>query len=363
MRPISFAVLLALLLAGRTVACSTPADCNHNGLCTAAGTCSCAPPWLGPGCDELNLLPPPPGPPLGYVASISGQNISSWGGSVIFDDAGTAHMYLAEMTAFCGINVWLSNSQVVHASSPDPTRIPFSRVSVVQPAFSHEPIAVRAPSGEFVLYFTAVLPPNPLPVRGGEPCSGCANGISSPRCGTDGNRNASVLLPTWMVWGAAPDGPWSAPQMVPGTDVFADTNFAPWINSDGSLVALTRGQVWAARDWRNMSSYKVVGSWHDEGEDPFIWRASDGIYHGIIHRGRANTTGVHYFSEDGVAWRPTPTGGAAYRADGLGCRERPHLVVGKGGALLGLTNGAAAISCHGGSDRSFTMLQVLAPSS
>jgi hypothetical protein len=29
------------------------------------------------------------------------------------------------------------------------------------------------------------------------------------------------------------------------------------------------------------------------------------------------------------------------------------------GALLALTNGAAALSCHGGSDRSFTLLRAL----
>jgi hypothetical protein len=171
-------------------ACASAADCNFNGVCSG-GACACAAPWAGAGCDALTFVPPAPGgAPLGYIAQNGGQNVSSWGGSVVFDDAGVAHMYAAEMTSFCGINVWLSNSQVIHATSPDPLRVPFSRVSVVQGAFSHEPIAARAPTGEFVLFFTAVLPPIPLPVRGGAPCAGCANGISAPHCGTDANRNA-----------------------------------------------------------------------------------------------------------------------------------------------------------------------------
>ena len=147
--------------------------------------------------------------------------------------------------------------------------------------------------------------------------------------------------------------------MVPGTDAFADSNFAPLINGDGSLVALTRRQAWAAPDWRDVAGYRAVGTWSDAGEDPFIWRAADGVFHGIIHKGRANTTGVHYFSVDGARWVETPAGGAAYTAEGLACRERPHLVI-KDGALLALTNGAAEASCHGGSDRSFTLLRALA---
>lgn len=353
MAPLRHWVWFFILRAVSSSVCTTPADCNFNGACKDA-TCVCAKPWSGDGCDILDFAPPA-FPPLGYAAQLGGQNVSSWGGSVIFDDAGVAHMYAAEMTSFCGINVWLSNSQIIHATSPDPTTVPFSRVSVVQGAFSHEPIAVRAPTGEVVLFFTAVLPPAPLPVRGGAPCAGCANGMSAPRCGTDANRNASVMLPTYMVFSSGADGPWSAPLMVPGTDVFADSNFAPVISGDGSLVALTRHQVWAAADWRDVGAYKVVGTWGDVGEDPFIW-TQDGVFHGIIHKGRANTTGVHYFSEDGVRWIETPAGGAAYTAEGLACRERPHMVI-RNGSLIGLTNGAAEVSCHGGSDHSTTLLR------
>jgi hypothetical protein len=153
--------------------------------------------------------------------------------------------------------------------------------------------------------------------------------------------------------------------MVPGTNVYADTNFAPWINADGSLVALTRGQVWAAADWRNVSSYRVVGKWGDKGEDPFVWRNADGVYHGIIHVGRPNTYGLHLFSVDGVSW--TASAGHAYSsvltfANGttlnLACRERPH-VVHANGQLIALTNGAAVHSCHeaGADDHSISFLQ------
>ena len=289
------------------------AACSWNGACLPNGTCACDAPWTGAGCDVLDLLPlTASSEALGYQgSSSSGELISSWGGSVILGDDGLYHMYAAEMGGFCGINVWLSNSIVVHATSADPLTVPFSRRSVVQGAFAHEPIAARAPTGEYVVFFSAVLPPEPLPVKGGEPCAGCANGVSVASCGTDANRNASVMLPTYMVFSADPDGPWSAPQMVPGTDVYADSNFAPWIDSDGSLVALTRGQVYRSSNWRNISDYRAVGRWSDRGEDPFIWRNSvDGVLHGIIHVGRPNTFGLHLYSTDGTSW--TASAGHAY---------------------------------------------------
>eukprot|EP01052_Picozoa_sp_SAG31_P043711 SAG31_NODE_7371_length_1707_cov_2.520522_1_plen_75_part_00 len=47
----------------------------------------------------------------------------------------------------------MPNSQVVHAVS-DSLSQPFRRKEVVFPAFAHEPTVARAPSGEFVMYFT-----------------------------------------------------------------------------------------------------------------------------------------------------------------------------------------------------------------
>jgi len=269
------------------------------------------------------------------------------------------------------MNVWLSNSRVVHATSKDPASEPFLRQGVVAPVFAHEPIAQRAPTGEYVVWYTAVLPAGKLPVQGGQPCVGCTTGNSLAECGTDANRNASINLPTYMVYSKHPAGPWSNPQMVPGTDVFADSNFAPTLNADGSLVALARHNVYKARDWRNMSSYRVVGSWDDEGEDPFVWVDAKGVYHNIVHVNRENTHGLHYYSDDGVCW--TASKGKAYTnvvqfTDGstlsYGCRERPHIIQDKLGNIVGLTNGAAEDTCHSDEppvvDYSYTLLQAVA---
>eukprot|EP00663_Eupelagonemidae_sp_cell21sb_P005524 gene5524-6919_t len=222
-------------------------------------------------------------------------------------DDGVYHMYAAEIDAHCGMNVWLSNSHVIHATSPDPVKVPFRKQSVVQLPFAHDPMPARAPTGEFVVYFTAVLPPGKLPVKGvTAPCKGCKNGRSPPGCGTDANRDASIDLPTYMVYSKNPDGPWSKPEMIPGTDVFADSNFAPVINPDGSVVALERANVIHASNWRNVSTYQRVGGWSDAGEDPYVWRDASGVYHNIVHVGRHNTHGLHYFSTDGKKWTASP---------------------------------------------------------
>jgi hypothetical protein len=54
-----------------------------------------------------------------------------------------------------GIHRWISNSIVVHAVSDGPPDWNFERKEQVVSLFSHEPIVARAPTGDFVLYFTA----------------------------------------------------------------------------------------------------------------------------------------------------------------------------------------------------------------
>ena len=52
----------------------------------------------------------------------------------------------------------MSNSVVRHATSPDPLRVPFAPQEVVWPVWSTEPDVVRAPTGEYVAFFTSKIP-------------------------------------------------------------------------------------------------------------------------------------------------------------------------------------------------------------
>ena len=83
--------------------CTSPRDCSYNGDCIN-NQCQCYPQWMGPYCAVLHLLPT--NKEYGYQYILDNQRVSSWGGAVVQDDNGDYHMYSAEMSSFCGINVW-----------------------------------------------------------------------------------------------------------------------------------------------------------------------------------------------------------------------------------------------------------------
>merc|ERR1740117_191221 len=86
-----------------------------------------------------------------------GLQVSSWGGSVLRHDDGSWHMWAAEMAGGTGIKSWITNSQVVHAVADSPLG-PWTRRDTVFPVFAHEPTVARAPTGEYVMYFTGTGP-------------------------------------------------------------------------------------------------------------------------------------------------------------------------------------------------------------
>lgn len=69
---------------------------------------------------------------------------------------------------------------------------------------------------------------------------------------------------------------WSRPVEIPsanlGIDPMVDTNFAPVILSNGSLVGVTRtGSITFALDWKQPSTYECIAKdpgFQDFGEDP-----------------------------------------------------------------------------------------------
>lgn len=125
--------------------------CNLNGV-LLNGACECDVAWTGANCTELSVLPT--NATSGLVdADARGVHLSTWGGSVLVDDYGTWHMWAARMVGHCGIGSWLSNSEIVHATANSPTGS-YVVDSVVWPIWAHEPTVVRAPSGEFVMYWT-----------------------------------------------------------------------------------------------------------------------------------------------------------------------------------------------------------------
>ena len=139
-----------------------------------------------------------------------------------------------------------------------------------------------------------------------------------------GERDWSAPLQTYMSFGNPHGGNWSTPVPIPQAAPLVDTNLAPVILADGSLLGLYRDNgnftnlhIVHASDWRDASTYiesatpisggvagnarraakgssgaftkarrrkpslhKLLSSGIFDGpEDPFVWRDNDGHFH------------------------------------------------------------------------------------
>jgi hypothetical protein len=249
--------------------CTSVRDCSHNGVCDSS-MCQCHPGWRDDRCSRLDILPADRS--SGLRAVDDGANTSTWGGAVTQADDGSYHMLASEMMEHCGIGSWTSNSHVVHAVSSTPggtyTRLPPSEREVF-PVFSHEPNWARAPSGEYVVVFTANDPSN----HSMKPGCHCTNGSTVAECG----RMPWGAGPTWLSWsppskhGGRPEGPWSTPMRLFESEqhmIDADTNLAIVILPNSSVVGLGRTgypagiaiHLVTAAHWKDPSSY--TGRWN-----------------------------------------------------------------------------------------------------
>ncbi|GMH71994.1 hypothetical protein TL16_g05803 [Triparma laevis f. inornata] len=366
--------------------CRDNSDCSLNGQCAEEGVCECRPAWKGERCETMNILPTPKN--SGYrgmdmnPATRKMANTSSWGGAVLPGKDGELHMWASEMTEHCGIGAWAQNSRIVHAVAESADK-PFERVDVVWEVFSHEPEVVPGPNGEYVMYFTAQLRGEHGDCECCRDGSGPCDGSTGPGdCGDDVDyeflKNVGDSDPSWMSFTDDPAGNWSEPLQILGDWQGSDTNFAPVILKNGSMVALWRdwtalggSRVFLATgsDWKDPSTYvrHEVELFPDLGtagtEDQFIYLDEDGNFHAVFHHmyGTAtesqwwlDATGGHAFSANGWDWTYT---GVSYgdplarydTEEGQGAEvefddgssftftrlERPHLLFGGDGELQG----------------------------
>jgi len=83
------------------------------------------------------------------------MNTSSWGGAVLQDENSTFHMFASELVNHCGIDAWVSNSRIIHATSDD-LEGPYERIQEVWRVFSHEPeVIYDSQKDQYVMVFTA----------------------------------------------------------------------------------------------------------------------------------------------------------------------------------------------------------------
>ena len=327
-------------------------------------------------------------------STVNGTRTTTWGGSVVFDNITQEYqMIAAEIEESCGMTVWLSNSQIVRATSKTFDG-EYIRQEVVKGGelFSHEPNMVQAlDTGEFVVFYTHNYPPATFKY----PCYGCKDGVTQncPENGDDDySRNWDIPLPTKMIYTAniSDNNAWSdiidLDHVSPAP--YIDSNLACYIFPNGSLIGVLRNDMdpvektynfITASNWKDNTTYETHGLLPFSGktiayfgEDPFVWYDYDrDIIHTLWHYtydGNDFPNGIHAFSDDGgktfhafldfgiypAEWA---YGNVVQYTDGstetLDAAERPHLVL-DGYTPLALTNGVRPPNSD---DYSFTLLR------
>eukprot|EP00039_Didymoeca_costata_P013901 m.217906 g.217906 ORF g.217906 m.217906 type:complete len:487 (-) comp15894_c1_seq1:75-1535(-) len=366
-----------------TSACKSDEDCSLNGICASNGSCVCDAEWFGPKCGQLNLIKPqtvtPAYPPPEFYA-----NTTSWGGSVVYENSTKQyHMFVAEMSNSCGMSTWSTNSIIRHAVSSSPTG-PFARQEVVMSEFAHNPTAIQAPDGTYLIYHIGCGTGRP----GFPPCSHCENGISGKTCKGPAEQVACTSNTTNILYSSSLNGPWSqynalvlpsAAMSWEGADNPTATFFP-----NGSLLMLARGGdprresssdgVITAPSWKGpYQKWNVVGNSSSPSvEDPFVYVDHRGNFHALFHKFTDESPGCggHAYSRDGFDW--TLTDEAAYTTyvvttdnttHSFTRRERPHLLFdasGKRPTVLytTLTNWSTS-GANDGKDKAFTFAHAI----
>jgi len=277
-------------------------------------------------------------------------------------------MWFAEMINHCGLTSWERNSQIVHAVAPSPNG-PWQRKEVAVPAWSHNPIVVKAPDGTLIMYhigngkphgqFYNCTPPDGTSQCGfifpcNPPSTSEIRKIDTPKANFLPMSIATSFDGPWKNYSASISGPWSnnpAPHIFPNGTVFVI------LNDDG--MTMVRADSW--RGPYNFYSSGACGG----GEDPFLYLDKRGNFHCLYHRSPWNNPSIaigHAFSADeGKSWKVSSNAacGSTVEYEGgktvvFGKRERPHLYFDKNGNPTHIITGVCVNSDYEKCDRNYS---------
>ena len=315
-------LLLACALVSQhsALACTTDKDCGLLGDCIS-GVCACDPGWVGATCSTLDLLPAPTN------AGLRQTNSSNWCGTVLRDetDADLYHGYFADFGGCAnGLNIWLTGSRVIHAtSSPSPAG-PYTPVwqdgqaEVAVSAEAHNPQAIRAPDGTYLLLDSYDGPDANCPLEANY--TTCKGGSSCrPKMPANGGL-------AWFIfhYSTSPTGPWLKVNTSMDYPCFSmNLTPSPFFHPNGTMyivlhcdkdathrmcdLTMVRSTGAGAGAWRGPFVRVNDRIWDSSNvsphpEDPFFWIRSSPTtgaisYHVILHN---SPVGIHLFSQDGL---------------------------------------------------------------
>jgi hypothetical protein len=144
---------------GDFLRCKSAMDCSLNGECTR-GSCMCDNGWKnpparavgvgigGPPCSILDVRPSEP-----HTPGFQNDSWPSWGGRAEYwPEDQQYHLFVSQFANECGVNEWVPNSFVSHATAPSPVG-PWTVRGVALPSFAHNPQVALHPDGTWLLFF------------------------------------------------------------------------------------------------------------------------------------------------------------------------------------------------------------------
>ncbi len=250
---------------------------------------------------------------------------------------------------------------------------------MILPPFAHDANIIRAPTGEFVLYVTALKGVQPRDCRNETISKQRYLRKSFDNKNTSNDKDNVPPKDTYMLWAPNPEGPWTEPVMVLNSTIYNSDYWKKYnktakcdSNLNGMILPandktnkqaflglwrrcetdklLTIPHILTASDWKNASTYHpntdplfvLAGSGAEDPSNIWTTQTSDGLaYHAIFHDeqatrcmlGSCGGQGRHAVSVDGIAWRYASVnayerhfelGNTRIRAD---TRARPHVVL------------------------------------
>ncbi|MCB1026761.1 MAG: glycoside hydrolase family protein [Microthrixaceae bacterium] len=218
--------------------------------------------------------------------ALGADDVSYWDGSAAEGPDGRYHLFASRMTNGCGLESWLHNSEVVHATADEPEGPYEVDAEPIVEAFAHNPKVVADPEGGWVLYTIG----EPVPAE--EQVHECENGA------TQGETPQGLFPRNCVVNVQHADeleGPWTERQVVMDAswNKLCPTNPAPVIHDDGSVSLVYRAYdfalavdgnyefLYAAEADRWDGEYRPVGDGpivDVPAEDPTLWESDDGFH-------------------------------------------------------------------------------------
>ena len=311
------AALAASAVSLLAAACVVDEDCGLLGDCAASGACVCDAGWTGPACASLDLAPAPPD------SGLRQSNSSNWCGTILRDEADATlfHSYHADFGGCAdGLNIWLTGSRVIHATSRGSAVGPFAPAwadgdaEVAVEAEAHNPQALRAPDGEYLLLDSYDGPDAGCPLeanystcKGGSMCK-----PKMPPNGGPGNftfHHSRSASGPWLPVTVAMDYPCFSENLTPSA--FFHPNGTMFIvfhcDSDATHTMCDLTMVRSDSGWRGPFERVNDRIWSTAGvgphpEDPFFFiRESPATgavsFHVILHN---TPRGLHLYSRDGL---------------------------------------------------------------